>query len=170
VSSYRRPAAVGRLALGLAGLTLVASGCTLASPKTITTPYQAADGTNAQVSLSGGGTVKFRDFLLVSASKGSPGVLVGAIAVDGTQPQQVRVRVLGADDQSVLGQGTVTAQPGQLTQIGPSGDTSVQVSDVPLPPGSVLHLQADTGSGGTDFSLPVLAPVNQYSTITPSAS
>jgi hypothetical protein len=144
----------------------MSSGCALASPTTIVTPYAASDGVNAQVNLTGGGTVKFRNFLLVSSAKGAPGVLVGAVAADGSSPVDVQLSVLGPDGQPV-GQTSVTAKPGELAQIGPDG-TQLQVSDVPMPPGSTLTLRAQTPSGGTDFNLPVLAPQNQYSSITPS--
>ena len=168
MSTPRRPVAAARIALGLAGSVLIASGCSFTSPTTITTPYAAADGTNADLTIPGAGIVKFRNFLLVSAAQGDPGVLIGAVASEIGSPVTVQLSVLGADGRPI-GQTTVTAKPGELTQVGPEG-TSLQVSAVPLPPGSVLKLHAQTTAGGTDFSLPVLAPQNQYSSITPSAN
>jgi hypothetical protein len=174
VRRLRRPAAKTTLALGLAGFTLVASGCTLASPKTITTPYAASDGTNADLTIAGGATVHFRNFLMVSSAKGEPGVLVGAVATDSSTPVPLQLQIVDATGQTVLGSADVTAQPGQLTQIGPvspdatATPASMQLSAVPVPPGSTLTIHAASGSGGRDFALPVLAPLDQYSTITPT--
>jgi hypothetical protein len=170
VSRFRRPATVAGFAIGLAGLSAVATGCSLAAPTPITSPYSASDGANAQLATPDGGTVKFLNFLLVSAAKGKPGVLVGAVTTDGGDPVRVQLSVLDAAGQNAIGQVNLTATPGQLTQVGPGGTTTLQVSSVPQPPGAVLKLHAQTPEGGTDFELPVLAPQNAYSTITPTES
>jgi hypothetical protein len=158
------------LVIGLAGFSVTVSACSLASPKTIETPYAASDGTNADLPVGNGGTVQFRDFLLVSAAKGSPGVLIGAVSTNGAGPVQLQVSVVDAAGTAELGQATVTARPGQLTRIGPDGDVTVQVSSVPLSPGSTLTARVQAASGQKDFALPVLAPVAQYSTISASPS
>jgi hypothetical protein len=170
VSRYRRPAAVAGFAISLVGVVVVASGCSLAAPTPTVSPYAASDGTNAQLASPGGGTVKFRNFLLVSAAKGKPGVLVGAVTTDATTPVEVRLAVLDATGQSSIGETTLTAKAGELAQIGPGGTLSLQVPDVPLAPGSVLQVRAQTQAGGTVFNLPVLAPTNAYAGITASAS
>jgi hypothetical protein len=155
------------LTLGLAGVALGTSACSLASPKVIATPYAASDGTNADLPLAGGGgTVQFRNFFLVSEAKGKPGILVGAVTTDSVTAVPVQIGVLDRDGTSVLAQATLNVQPGQLTQVGPGG-TAVQVPDVKVPPGSVLTVSIRSASGSKDFSLPVLAPVDQYSSITP---
>jgi hypothetical protein len=168
VSTLRHPAAAARFSLVLVGLVAVASGCALASPTTITTPYAASDGTNADLLVPGAGTVKFRDFLLVSAAKDAPGVLVGAVTTDAGSPLRVQLSVLGTDG-NPIGQTMLTTEPGQLSTFGADG-TSLQVADVPLPPGSMLEVHAQTAAGGTDFELPVLAPTIEYSSITPTAT
>ena len=170
MSRFRHPATVAGFAIGLAGLSLIASGCSLAAPTPITSPYAASDGSNAQLATPDGGTVKFLNFLLVSAAKGKPGVLVGAVTTDGGNPVQVQLSVLDAAGQNAIGQTNLTATPGQLTQVGPGGTVSLQVSSVPQPPGAGLMLHAQTPDGGTDFELPVLAPQNAYATITPTES
>jgi hypothetical protein len=170
VTRFRRPATVAGFAIGLAGLSAVATGCSLAAPTPITSPYAASDGTNAQLATPDGGTVKFLDFLLVSAAKGKPGVLIGAVTTDGGAPVQVQLSVLDTAGQNAIGQTDLTATPGKLTQVGPGGTSSLQVSSVPQPPGAVLKLHAQTPDGGTDFDLPVLAPQNAYATITPTQS
>jgi hypothetical protein len=156
------------LALGLAGLTLVATGCSLASPTSTDTPYTPSDGTNADLNIPGSGAVKFRNFLLVTQGKGKPGVLVGSISTNATKPVDIQVAVLSADGSSPIGQATVTAKPDQLVQLGSDGSSTVQVSDVPLPPGSLLKISAHTVGGNADFDLPVIAQQNQYASITAS--
>jgi hypothetical protein len=171
VHRYRRPTAAIALTLSLAGVTVAASACSLASPQVITTPYAASDGTNADLPVEAGGTVQFRNFLLVSAALNAPGVLVGAVTTDSVQQVPVQITVLGPDGETPLGQATtVNAQPGQLTTFGaPDSTARLQVPDVEVPPGSVLTLSVASASGTTSFSLPVVAPVAPYDTITPSA-
>jgi len=168
VSRFRRPAAAVTLTLSLVGVTVAASACSLTSPKVITTPYAASDGSNADLTVPGSGTVQFRDFLLVSQAKGAPGVLVGAVTTDSVDPLQVQLNVLDATGQNTLAQRTVTVQPGQLTQIGPQGSEQLQVPDVQVPPGSVLTLGVRSAAGTTTFALPVLAPTAPYDSITPT--
>ena len=170
MSRYRRPAAAAGFAISLAGVAVVASGCSLAAPTPTVTPYSASDGTNAQLTSPGGGTVKFRNFLLVSEAKGKPGVLVGAVTTDSADPVEIRLQVLDAAGQNPIGQTDLTAQPSALAQIGPGGTVSLQISSVPSGPGTVLRVHAATPAGGTDFNLPVLAPTNAYASITASTS
>jgi hypothetical protein len=170
VSRYRRPAAVAGFAISLAGVAVLAAGCSLAAPTPTVTPYPASDGTNAQLVSAGGATVSFRNFLLVSAAKGKPGVLVGAVTTDSADPVEIRLQVLDASGQNPLGQTSFTAKPAALAQVGPGGTVSLQISNVPSGPGTVLRVRAATPAGGTDFNLPVLAPTNAYASITASSS
>lgn len=159
----RRPTAAA-LALGLATLAMVASGCSLASP-TVDATYAAGDGTNADLD-----DVKLRNFLVVSQARGKPGVVLGAVTTTGAQPVQVHLSVFAADLRTPLGEGSVTARPGQLTTVGTGeGATAVQLKEVPVQPGSILTLRAVTDSGGTNLRVPVLLQEQQYGTITPSA-
>jgi hypothetical protein len=171
-TSRRRIATAGLAGPGLA-LVVGLSGCSGWAESITTIPYQAADGTNGQIGgFEGNGGLKLRNFLLVSEEENAPGVLVGAILNEGSRPVEVRLQVeAGQGDQSsALTQETVTAQPGVLLQLGVgSGDTFVQVPRIPQPPGSVLSLSVSTPDGGTQLALPVLAPVNEYASITPSA-
>ncbi|HEY6797016.1 MAG TPA: hypothetical protein VI248_20275 [Kineosporiaceae bacterium] len=170
MDSSRRPVAAFMLAIGLVGFSAAASGCSVASPKTIMTPYQAADGTNADLPLGPDTSVQLRNFLLVSAAKGQPGVLVGAVSTSSPEPVQLQVSVVNPAGSAILGQAVLTARPGALTTVGPNGDATVQVPDVPLPPGSVLTIRVQAAAGEHEFALPVLTPVAQYSSITPTAS
>jgi hypothetical protein len=170
VRTSRRPAAIARSGLGLVGVALLATGCSLASPATVVEPYQAADGANADLSVPGAGAVRLRDFLLVSAGKDKPGVLVGSVTTNSATPVQIVVSVLSADGSSAIGQATITAKPDQLVQLGSDSAQTVQVAQVPIPPGSTLTLNARTSGGSAEFSLPVVAQQNQYASITPTES
>jgi hypothetical protein len=166
VRTSRRPATAAGLGLGLAAVAVVATGCSIASPATIRTPYAASDGSNGQV-----GSVVFRNFLAVSEAKGEPGVVIGAVTTEGTESARVQLTVLDADGRTSLGQTTVTVKPGQLVTVGTgTGATAFQLKDVPVEPGAILTLRATTDAGNADLTLPVLAPENQYKTITPTAA
>jgi len=168
VSRFRRPAAAIALTVSLAGVTVAASACSLASPKVIATPYAAADGTNADLTVPGSGTIQFRNFLVVSQAKGSPGVLIGAVTTDSVQPLQVQLAVLDPSGQSAIGQANLTVEPGQLTRFGPGGTDQLQVPDVQVPPGAVLTVSVRSVSGTKSFTVPVLGQQSPYDTVTPS--
>lgn len=161
----RRPAAV-MLALGLAGVAVLASGCTLASPKTIVTPYAAADGSNTDVDAPTGGAVQLRNFLLISAGKNHPGVLVGAVTTDSVQAVPMRITVLDADGTTALAQTSLQIEPGRLATFGADGGASLQVPALPAPPGATVTVKAETPAGGRTFTVPVLMPQGFYSGIT----
>jgi hypothetical protein len=170
VRRYRRPAAAIAFTLGLAGVAVGASGCSFTSEKIISTPYAASDGSNVDIPLAGSGVVKLSNVLVVSEAKDKPGVLVGAVSTTGTEPVPLQVTVVDPSGQSALGQTTVTATPGTLVQIGPSSPTKLQVQSVPVPPGSVLTVHVQGAAGGREFTVPVLAPENQYASLSPAAA
>lgn len=168
-SSARRPAAATALALGLAAVALGTSACTLASPKTIATPYAASDGVNVELPIGTRTSVKLRNLLFVSAGKGRPGVLVGAATTDGGNPVDVELAVVDpASGQSALAQASLTTAPGELTQIGPAGTVRVRVEEMPVLPGAVLTVRVQGPSGGRQFPVPVLAPTAQYASLSPT--
>jgi hypothetical protein len=167
VSTRRHPAAVASLAVALSGLAIAVSGCSTQSPTTITTPYAAADGTNAELSGAEIGTVKFRNVLLVSSAKDAPGVLLGAVVTDASSPVEITLAVLDDKNQPV-GRFQLTAKPGQLNQLS-QDQALLQVDKMPTAPGSTLRVEARTQAGGVDLSVPVVAPQNQYASLTPSA-
>lgn len=149
--------------LGLASLSTVTSGCSLTSPKAVTS-YQAGDGANLDL-----GGVKLLGMLVVAEAQGKPGVLVGAVSTEGAQPVDVNITVL--DGQSTVGSGTVTATPNELTQLGTGeGAKTIQLSNLPVPPGATLTLKVSSAGGGQEVALPVVPPTNQYQSIAPPSS
>lgn len=165
------------VAMGAAGAAAAAvlAGCSFTNPQTTATPYAASDGTNSELTdPASGETVRLRNFLVVAASKDAPGTVVGAVANDGAEPVTVQFSITapasgGGAAPTQVGQASVTVEPGALAQVGPGG-TAFDLAQVPTPPGSVLTIQASTAGGSTTFPLPVMGALNQYATITPTAT
>jgi hypothetical protein len=156
------------LAVLLSATVLLApglAGCAFSSPQTTATPYPAADGANGSIAAASGGGVLLRNFLLVGTAKDAPATLIGAVANEGSAPVDVQFTVL--DGTSAVAQGSVTAVPGELTQIGPDGAATVRVASLPTAPGTVLKLAAQSGDGDVTISLPVLAAEGPYASIAP---
>lgn len=154
----------GALLLGAA-----LGACSFTSPQTIATPYAASDGVNGSIPDPATGTsVLLRNMLLVTTGEGAPGLLVGAVANQGTEPVNVTLTVLDPQGNPVGG-GTVRAPAQGLTELG-SGGVTITVASVPSIPGSNLQLQVDTPSGGDRLTLPVLPNQGPYVDETPPAS
>jgi hypothetical protein len=111
---------------------LILAGCSVTNPATIATPFDAAEGRNAQLggepgnggsdgNFQGNGGVKLRNFLVVSEGGNQPGVVVGVISNDTGQPAQLTLTLgnAGASGQTTpLGSTTVTVPPGGVVQLG----------------------------------------------------
>ena len=180
--SSRRVSGSSRAARLLAGSVLLAGtvgvlgGCSATNPSPISSPYPAADGTNAEIAdPNTGAVVKLRNFLLVGTDKGKPAQLVGAIANEGTQPVQVILSIDGASPASAdpaaspaavppALQAIVTAVPGKLTLVGPGG-TAVDLSALPAIPGATVTLHAQTSAGGQSLIIPVMKADGQYASL-----
>jgi hypothetical protein len=151
----------------------VTAGCSATNPSPIASPYTAGDGTNGEIRDPATGTViKLRNFLVVSAGKGQPGQLVGAIANEGSGPVQIGLTIespasagsAAASASPALASAAITAAPGQLTLIGPGG-AAVDVTALPAIPGATVTLRAQTGAGGELLSIPVVAATGQYASL-----
>lgn len=165
----RRPSrfvVTGVVALGAA---MALSGCVLASPAIISTPYPASDGSEGSITdPATDATIKLQNFLVVAAGKNQPGSLVGAVVNTGTSAVTVQLAVADQDGATEISGASVTADPGKIAQIGPSA-IAVTVPSVPQPPGSVLTLVAKTDGGGSvRFTVPVLEPKAEYASLTPT--
>lgn len=156
----RRPARTAQICVALAIAASTASACAVLSPTTMTTPYAASDGTNGEIAgADGASVVALRNMLVVAAEEGGPGLLLGALTTDGTEPVDVALTVSGAG--SVLLTESFTVEPSTLTVLG-EGGTEVAIDEVDSAPGTVITLNATTASGGVTLNLPVLAPEDSY--------
>jgi hypothetical protein len=147
-----------------AALILGLAGCSTMSPATTTLPYDAADGTSGVIP---GSTIKLRNFVVVSAAKGAPGQVVGAVANSGGRPVVVTMQTaLGETGQPTVTRIRVPAHG--LTAIGPSG-TEIAISDTPVEPGALMSISANSASnGGITLTVPVFPPSSYYSSFTPA--
>lgn len=195
-----------RTALAAAGVAVALAGCSVTNPATIATPFNPGDGGSAQIGgepgnggsaghYQGNGGIKLRNFLVVSQDMNKPGVIVGTISNDTTQPAtvQLQLAVEGSDGQpQSLGETSVQVEPGKFVQFGnPAGasgsaspsDTQAgtasaggpyawfQVPTVPVIPGSIITMNARTSTlGGTSFNVPVYPAVEYYASLTPTNS
>ena len=148
-----------RIGLAAAGAALALAGCSAMNPATIATPFDPADGRNAQIggepgngggegNYQGNGGIKLRNFLIVSQGNGQPGVVVGAVSNDTGQPVRVSLTLgssSGSGQAQELGSTTVALPPGGFVQFGspagassaPGATTSPTSSPTPTPVSSI---------------------------------
>jgi hypothetical protein len=121
-----------RVGAAAAGVALALAGCSATNPATIATPFDPADGRNAQLggepgngggdgNYQGNGGVKLRNFLLVSQGGDQAGVVVGAISNDTGRAARLALSVVTADSSGQaqeLGSTTVNLPPGAFVQLG----------------------------------------------------
>jgi hypothetical protein len=165
----RRPARIVATGVVATAAAMILSGCALASPATIATPYPASDGLAGTITdPATNSTIKLENFLIVSGGQGQPGSLIGGVVNTGSTDVSVQISVDSGQD--TVGQTTVSAAAGKLVQVGPSG-TALTLASMPKGPGTLLTLVAKTAGGGSiTFSVPVLAAQGYYATLSPSAS
>jgi len=164
------PARRRRTGLPLAVVALLAlflAGCSELSPDTIATPYAPGDGVSANVTNPADGSyIGLRNFLIVAAADGSAGRVVGTVVNTGAQPVQV---ALAADQGASTAPVTVQVEVPAfgLTQVGSDQGTQMILGETPGA-GRMMPMRAATTSGGAvDLTVPVLAPVGFYATLTP---
>lgn len=160
----RRPGALAVTlvaALGSVALSGVLTACSERSPIQSVEPYNPTDGLVANV-----GALAVRDLLVVSAGKGQPGVVSGALVNTGASDLTVTFTASGDSTSSA----PVSVPAGQLVRLG-SGDgaTNVQFGTVEVAPGALLAVRVATPpTGPRVLDVPVLTPQLEYATITPT--
>ncbi|MBF0689233.1 MAG: hypothetical protein IR158_15885 [Cellulomonas sp.] len=136
----------------VAAAALALTGCSATNPITTSWDYEASDGAGTTV-----GDVRVLNMLVVTAEKGAPGVLTGALANGSSDDEDVTLAVGDAEPVrvSVGGGGTVLlgvsdAPPRYTTQ-------DVPLAAVDTAPGGLTRLTVTTSSGGTvEVRIPVL--------------
>lgn len=163
---WSRPATL--TALAATALVTSLSGCASPnSPSIITTPYQAADGTNYAIPESG---LKLANFLVVGIKKGEPASVVGNVINEGTTAVELKLSTAAdATGGGTPTAATLTVPAGTSAQIGPAQDTSLTLPELSVEPGARLTLNAVTSTSGTSvFTVPVVRSTGYYESLTPS--
>jgi hypothetical protein len=159
-----------RVGAAAAGVALTLAACSATNPATIATPFDPADGRNAQIggepgngggegNYQGNGGIKLRDFLVVSQGNNSPGVVVGAISNDTDRNAQLALTV-GSTDASgqttELGSTTISLPPGGFIQLGsPAAASAGATSAGATSPGATsATASAGATTGPTSSSVP----------------
>ncbi|GAA2469542.1 hypothetical protein [Terrabacter carboxydivorans] len=158
----RRPS-TRRVTTVLAGvaLALVTTGCQVNSPVQTDVAYQPADGVPADV-----GHLAVRDLLLVGDGSGT--VVVSGSAVNlGDQDMTVQIAAQADPNATTAPTGSeVQLSPRQQVNLSTKG---LQLSGVKTKPGGVVPVTITSSTGGTTVvKVPVLAPTDYYSTVTPA--
>ncbi len=156
-----RPSRRGLLALTLAGSLPALTACALTSPASTQTNYQPGNGVSAQV-----GDVEARD-LVVVGTEGGDALVTGALVNNGSKDATVTIETKG-QPQPVR----VVVSPGALITLGNGeNETYVVVGNLSAPAGGLLDVTLSTPSGGQVVTgVPVLPPILEYTTVTPTAN
>ncbi|MBD3784268.1 MAG: hypothetical protein IE926_15195 [Micrococcales bacterium] len=153
-----RAASALRLA-GLAAATLLASGCAVFSPVQTMDAYVPADGVDLTIP-----GLDLRNVAIVADAKGSPGTVIGQAVNNGADAVEVTFGVEG-------GQGSAKTSVPAFSGGSLTTGTKVELSDVPVAPGSMVRLVVSTPQAGQNVVLvPVLAPERYYDGLAPSPS
>jgi hypothetical protein len=119
------------------------SACGVATPQTAL-GYAASDGVDLQL-----GALEGANLLVLTAAKGDPGTLIGALANNGDVPLTVQI---GTADSPT----SVTVAAHGIALLGPD-HTAVPLPAVAAPPGALLEISVQSDvTGSTSLQVPVL--------------
>ena len=152
-----------RLALTVAalGLALSASGCAYFNPTQTHEFYQAADGTNANLSVDGHYTVGVRNAIVIVPESGEA-QLIGAVANYTDDEVTVSLEGTTADGTAVFATRVAVPAKQTVTLSAGEGAQKVAVGELPTEPGEFLTLSVSDGSQSTEISLPVTTDSLEY--------
>lgn len=147
-----RMALVPAVALG----ALLLAGCSATNPITTEKAYSASDG--VRVDLAAGLTAE--NLMILTAQKGAPGTLLGALTNSGKAADTITLTPDGATPVTVhVGAGEtvlLTPQAATVTEVGITR-TPVPIAAVTVPPGAIASVELVSGIGGAHtVSVPVL--------------
>ncbi|MEO7752704.1 MAG: hypothetical protein ABIS35_04765 [Terracoccus sp.] len=158
------PSAVRRTLPALAaGVTAVAltAGCQVFSPVQTDAPYVAADGVPVEV-----GQLALRDLVLVGDGTGEV-VMSGSAINLGGDAMTVQLQPEADPATGAAGTGVqLELKPREQVNL---ADRQLQFGGVTAKPGALVGVKVTSSTGGTTLAqVPLLPPVNYYSTITPT--
>lgn len=146
------------LPVAVAGAALALSACQTQSPIQTDVPYVAADGVPVDL-----GSVQLRDLVVISGGKDKPGVLSAAVSNTSGEAQRIAF---------ALPQGEpVYAEAPAHSERRLSGDTQVQLPNVPVNAGDVVTLSVQSPSApSVVVVVPVLRASGYYATLAPTSA
>lgn len=138
-------------AIAVLGLT----GCSVNSPTTTLLRYAPADGVEID-----GAAVEVRDLLVVSHGDGAPGVVLGTVVNQTSEPVTVTVSAAGTDlsPQVEVGPGSSA----RLDAFGVEDAEPVTIPSLDSPAGQSVEIRVTTDSETLAANAPVLLPRDQY--------
>ena len=162
LTAARRPS-TRRVTTVLAGvaLALATTGCQVNSPVQTNVAYVPADGVPADV-----GQLALRDLALVGDGTG-PVVISGSAVNLGDQDMTVQIAAQADPNATAAPTGSeIQLRPREQVNLATKG---LQLSGVTTKPGGLVPLTITSSTGGTGVvKVPVLAPKDFYSTVTPA--
>lgn len=153
----RRRAALLTAAFAVMGL----SACSLTSPAATLLRYAPADGIELD-----GDAIDVRDLLVVSQGDGAPGVVLGSVFNQSTEPITLTVRAGGTALSPQL-----EVAPGSFVRLDGTGASSDEGEDqsepvtIPVlatPAGQSVEIAVSTGQETLSGNVPVLLPRDHY--------
>ncbi|GGM98772.1 hypothetical protein GCM10009721_27180 [Terrabacter tumescens] len=158
----RRPS-TRRVTTVLAGvaLALATTGCQVNSPVQTDVAYVPADGVPANV-----GELALRDLALIGDGSGT--VVISGSAVNlGDQDMTVKIAAQADPNATTAPTGSeISLRPQEQVALASKG---LQLSGVKTKPGGLVPVTVTSSVGGTTVvKVPVLAPKDYYSTVTPA--
>lgn len=140
---------------------LALSGCQVTNPTTTMLRYAPADGIELD-----GDSVDVRDLLVVSQGDGAPGVVLGSVFNQSTEPVTLTVRAGGTALSPQL-----EVAPGSFVRLDGTGASSDEGEDqsepvtIPVlatPAGQSVEIAVSTGQETLSGNVPVLLPRDHY--------
>ncbi len=146
------------LAGTLAGATMAVSGCSTMSPLQTAVSYNPSDGTPAT-----SGQVDARNLLIVAGEEGGPGTLSGYLVNNGDSPVRVGFQTRAESESNAPPNASVDLAGREATPI-----TGITFPRVDAPPGALTEIFLVTPAGKTLVTVPVMAPIGYYATLSPT--
>ncbi|KGM10635.1 hypothetical protein [Cellulomonas bogoriensis] len=157
-----RARAARRLLAGpvAAALALGLGACSVTNPISTAAEYDGSDGVRAAFD-----GLRATNLIVLTEAEGAPGTLIGALSNPGSEAHSVTVNVGGAAEESF------DLAAGQTVLIGPNREDTLDVTQMPVAPGTNIEIRFTTGSAGsTTVLVPVLdGTFPEYTALVPDA-
>lgn len=152
--AFRARRRLAVLTAALAGLGL--SGCQVNSPTTTLLRYAPADGIELD-----GDSVDVRDLLVISHGGGAPGVVLGSVVNQTTEPVTITISAAGTElsPQIEVGPRSAVRLDGQG---GEEAGDPVSIPALDTPAGQSVEIRISTDTETLAGNAPVLLPQGHY--------